>query len=206
MKNILAIVGILVLAVAGFIGYQYWKIQQAVSGPAKEIVSEKIEKDGDLWHASFVSKIDGTPDEVWNAFSQPERSSEMMPDSFKQSKLVSSEGNKKVVDVVAVLEILPPGFKIQNPRIEFTYFPAEKRITSKTIDFQLADITSEYKFEPADGGKATIVRLEQTNKPKTGSIVESLQRGAIRESYINQIRAANKGVAQERAEKAAKAG
>ena len=206
MKNILAIVGVLVLAVAGFIGYQYWKIQQAVSGPAKEIVSEKIEKDGDLWHASFVSKIDGTPDEVWNAFSQPERSSEMMPDSFKQSKLVSSEGNKKVVDVVAVLEILPPGFKIQNPRIEFIYFPAEKRITSKTIDFQLADITSEYKIEPADGGKATVVRLEQQNKPKTASIVESLQKGAIRESYINQIRAANKGIAQERADKAAKAG
>jgi hypothetical protein len=206
MKNILAIVGVLVLAVAGFIGYQYWKIQQAVSGPAKEIVSEKIERDGDVWHASFVSKIDATPDEVWRAFSQPERSSEMMPDSFKQSKLVSSEGNKKVVDVVAVLEILPPGFKIQNPRIEFTYFPAEKRITSKTIDFQLADITSEYKFEPADGGKATIVRVDQLNKPKTGSIVESLQKGAIRESYINQIRAANKGIAQEKAGAPAKAG
>ena len=206
MKNVLAVVAVLVLAVAGFIGYQYWKIQQAVSGPAKEIVSEKIEKDGDLWHASFVSKIDATPDEVYRAFSQPERSSEMMPDSFRQSKLVSSEGNKKVVDVVAVLEILPPGFKVQNPRIEFTYFPNEKRITSKTIDFQLADITSEYKFEPADGGKTTIVRVEQTNKPKTAAIVESLQKGAIRESYINQIRAANKGIAQERAEKAAKAG
>ena len=122
-----------------------------------------------------------------------------MPENFKQSKLVSSEGNKKVVDFVAVLEILPPGFKVQNPRIEITYFPAEKRMTTKTIDFQLADITSEYTIEPADGGKATIVRLEQTNKPKTASIVESLQKGAIRESYITQIRAANKGIAQEKA-------
>lgn len=206
MKNILAIVAVLVLAVAGFVGYQYWKVQRALTGPAKEIVSEKIERDGDTWHASFVSKIDATPDEVWEAFTQPERSSEIMPENFKQSKLVSSEGNKKVVDFIAVLEILPPGFKVQNPRVEITYFPAEKRMTTRTIDFQLADIQSEYKIEPADGGKATIVRLEQTNKPKTASIVESLQKGAIRESYITQIRTANKGIAQEKAARAAKAG
>ena len=205
MKNVLAIVGVVVLAVLGFVGYQYWKIQQAVSGPAKEIVTEKIERDGDIWHASFVSKIDATPDEVWDAFNQPERTAEILPESFKQSKIVSAEGNKKVVDFIAVLEILPPGFKVQNPRVEITYFPNEKRMTTKTIDFQLADITSEYKLEPADGGKSTIVRLEQENKPKTKSIVESLQKGAIRESYINQIRAANKGIAQERAARAAKA-
>ncbi len=206
MKNILAIVAVVVLAVVGFVGWQYWKIQQVLSGPAKEIVSEKIEREGDIWHASFVSKIDATPDEVFEAFNQPERTAEIMPDSFKQSKLVSSEGNKKVVDFIAVLEILPPGFKVQNPRVEITYFPSEKRMTTRTIDFQLADITSEYTIEPADGGKATIVRLEQKNKPKTASIVESLQKGAIRESYINQIRAANKGIAQERAARAAKAG
>jgi len=206
MKNILAIVGVLVLAVAGFVGWQYWKIQQMLSGPAKEIVSEKIEREGDTWHASFVSKLDATPEETWEAFNQPERTSEILPDNFKQSKIVSAEGNKKVIDFIAVLEILPPGFKVQNPRIEITYFPSEKRMTTKTIDFQLADITSEYRLEPADGGKSTIVRLEQTNKPKTASIVESLQKGAIRESYINQIRAANKGIAQEKAARAAKAG
>ena len=199
MKNILAIVGVIVLAVAGFVGWQYMKIQKALTGPAKEIVSESIERTGETWHASFVSKLDGTPDEVFQAFSTPERLSEIMPESFMQSKLVSSEGNKKVVDFVAKIEILPPGFKVQNPRIEFTYFPNEKRITSKTIDFQLADITSEYKFEPADGGKSTVVRLEQQNKPKTASIVESLQKGAIRESYITQVRAATKGLAQEKA-------
>jgi hypothetical protein len=202
MKNILAIVGVAVLAVLGFVGYQYWKIQQALTGPAKEIVSEKIERQGDTWHASFVSKLNYPPDDVYQAFSQPERLSEIMPDNFKQSKLVSSEGNKKVVDFIAVLEILPPGFKIQNPRIEFNYFPNEKRITTKTIDFQLADITSEYKIEPADGGKASVVRLEQQNKPKTAAIVESLQKGAIREAYITQVRAANKGIAEEKAKQA----
>jgi len=206
MKNILAIVGVAVLALIGFVGWQYWKIQQALTGPAKEIVSESIEREGDIWHASFTSKIDATPDEVYQAFSQPERSAEIMPESFPQSKLVSSEGNKKVVDFVARLEILPPGFKVQNPRVEFTYFPNEKRITTRTIDFQLADIESVYTFEPADGGKATIVRLEQKNKPKQASIVESLQKGAIRESYVTQVRGATKGIAEEKARRAAQAG
>jgi hypothetical protein len=202
MKNILAIVGVVVLALAAFIGWQYMKIQRALTGPAKEIVSESIERTGDVWHASFVSKLEGTPDEVYQAFSQPERLSETMPENYPQSKLVSSEGNKKVVDFIAKIDILPPGFKVQNPRIEFTYYPAEKRITTKTIDFQLADITSEYKFEAADGGKSTIVRLEQQNKPKTASIVESLQKGAIRETYITQVRAATKGIATEKAKTA----
>jgi hypothetical protein len=202
MKNVLAIVGVVVLALAAFIGWQYMKIQRALTGPAKEIVSESIERNGDVWHASFVSKIEGTPDEVYQAFSQPERLSETMPENYPQSKLVSSEGNKKVVDFIAKIDILPPGFKVQNPRIEFTYYPAEKRITTKTIDFQLADITSEYKFEAADGGKSTIVRLEQQNKPKTASIVESLQKGAIRETYITQVRAATKGIATEKAKTA----
>jgi hypothetical protein len=206
MKSLLAIVAVVVLAIVGFLGWQYWKVQQALTGPAKEIVSESIEREGDTWHASFVSKIDATPEETYEAFTQPERLSEMMPDSFTQSKLVSTEGNKKVVDFVARLEILPPGFKVQNPRIEFTYFPNEKRITTRTLDFQLADIDSEYRLEPADGGKSTIVRLEQKNKPKQATIVESLQKGAIRESYVNQIRAVNKGIAQDRAQRPAAAG
>lgn len=196
MKTILGLVGVLVLAVVAFVGWQYYRIQQALTGPAKEIVSERIERDGDIWHASFVSKIDDTPDRVFEAFSQPERLSEFSPESYTQSKLISSEGNKRIVDFVTRLDILPPGFKVQNPRIEFLYFPNEKRITTRTIDFQLADITGEYKFEAADGGKATIVRLEQKNKPKTASIVESLQKGAIRESYVTQIRAATKALQQ----------
>jgi hypothetical protein len=92
----------------------------------------------------------------------------MMPDSFKQSKLVSSEGNKKVVDVDRRARDPAPGFKIRT-RASRSPTSREKRITTKTIDFQLADITSEYKFEPADGGKATIVRVEQQNKPKTAA-------------------------------------
>jgi hypothetical protein len=143
-----------------------------------------------------VSKIDATPDEVWRAFSQPERSSEMMPDSFKQSKLVSSEGNKKVVDVVAVLEILPPGFKIQNPA---SRSPTSRREAHHDQDDRLPARRHHLgvQVRARRRRQGDLVRVDQQNKPRP-SIVESLQKGAIRESYINQIRAANKGIAQER--------
>ena len=55
MKTILAIVGVLVLAVAVYIGLEYRKIQQAASGPAREIVTEHLV--GDRLVARLVDTI-----------------------------------------------------------------------------------------------------------------------------------------------------
>jgi ligand-binding SRPBCC domain-containing protein len=165
-----------------------------LSGPAKEIVSESIEKEGDTWKVSFVSTIDAPVDKVWEAFRHPERAHEHVPEAVLKSELVSETGNVKVVDVVGRLEVLPPGFKVQNLRNEYTYYPDEKRFTSRSIDFSLADISSEFKLEPSPDGSGTVVRVTQTNKTKAPMIVESLQKGAIKETYITQIRAVNKAL------------
>lgn len=165
-----------------------------LSGPAKEIVSESIEKEGDTWNVSFVSTIDAPVDRVFEAFSHPERAHEHVPEAVLKSELVSETGNVKVVDVVGRLEVLPPGFKVQNLRNEYTFYPDEKRFTSRSIDFSLADISSEFKFEPTPDGKGTVVRVTQTNKTKAPMIVESLQKGAIKETYITQIRAVNRAL------------
>jgi ribosome-associated toxin RatA of RatAB toxin-antitoxin module len=163
-------------------------------GTSKEIASESMEKTGDTWHVKFQTKIDAPPDKVFEAFSQPERSHEFAPDNVMKSELVSQNGNTKVVDIVGKLDVLPPGFKVQDLRTEFTLYPDQKRITSKSIDFKLADIASEYKFEPADGGKATMVTFTQTSKDKGGLPVESLQKGALKETYVRQIQMVNKAL------------
>jgi hypothetical protein len=119
---------------------------------------------------------------------------EYAPDNVLKSELVKSEGNSKTIDLVARLDILPPGFKVQNIRYEWTFFPAEKRITSKSIDFKLADFNNEYKFEPSPDGKGTILKFNQTSKDKAPMLVESLQKGALRETYLIQVRAANKAL------------
>jgi hypothetical protein len=160
-----------------------------LSGPSKEIVSESIEKDADTWKVAFVSTIDAPVDKVYEAFRHPEQAHDHMPDNVLKSELVSENGNTKVVDVIGRLDVLPPGFKVQNLRNEYTFYPEEKRFTSRSIDFSLADINSEFKLEATPDGKGTVVRMTQTNKTKAPMIVESLQKGAIKETYITQIRA-----------------
>jgi hypothetical protein len=165
--------------------------------PTKEIMSQSMEKTGDTWHVTFKSKIDAPPDKVFEALSQPERAHEFAPDYVLKSELVSQDGNKKVVDFVGKLDVLPPGFKVQNLRNEWTLHPDSKTIDSKSIDFKLADITSEYKLEPTDDGKATIVTFTQTSKDKGGLPVESLQKGALRETYVRQVQIVNKALGLE---------
>jgi len=194
MKTILAIVVALVLAVGAYFYLQYRKIQEAATGPAREIVSESMAKTGDTWHVSFTSKIDAPVDKVYEVFSHPERVHEFAPDNVLKSELVKEDGNNKVIDIVGHLDILPPGFKVQNIRYEWTFFPAEHRMTSRSIDFKLADFNSEYRFAPSPDGKATILTFNQTSKDKAPMLVESLQKGALRETYLTQVRAANRAL------------
>ena len=164
-----------------------------LSGPAKEIVSENIEREGDTWHVDFVSTFAAPVDAVYEAYTQPERGAALDPERVLKAEVVSEDGNTKVVDIVGRLEILPPGFKVQSLRNEYTFYPDEKRITSRTIDFNLADIESEYRFESTPEGN-TVLRFSQTSKDKAPLIVESLQKGALRETYITQVRIVNKAL------------
>ena len=190
MKAILALVVALVLAIGAYFFWEYRAIQEAANGPAKEIVSESITRSGDTWNVSFVSKFDAPVDKVYAAMSDPENGHDRVPLNILKSELVKQDGNTKLVDVVLKTDILPPGFKVQNVRLEYTFFPTEHRFTSRSIDFKLADLDSEYKFEPTPDGKGTLLRFKQTSKDKAPMLVESLQKGALRETYITQVRAA----------------
>jgi hypothetical protein len=194
MKAILALVAVLVLAVVGYVGWYYYRIQQAISGPAKELISESITKTGDTWHVNFVTKFDAPLDKVYDAFTHPERVQQYAPENVMKSEVLKDEGNTKVIDLVAKLDILPPGFKIQNLRVEYTAFPDEKRITTRTIDFKLADINSDLRFEGTPDGKGTLLRFTQTSKDKSPQLVESLQKGALREQYLITVRAVNRSL------------
>ena len=193
MKAILAIVAVLVLAVLGYVFVQYRTIQQAAACPAKEIASSNMSKSGDTWHIAFTSKFDAPLDKVFDAFQHPERAVEFAPENVMKSEVVKDEGNTKTIDVVGKLDILPPGFKVQNLRTQYTVFPDQHRITSKSIDFKLADIDSEYKFEPTADGK-TLLKFNQTSKQKQQMLVEALQKGALCETYATQVRAVNRAL------------
>src|SRR5438105_11235607 len=151
MKAILAVVGIVVLVALVYVFVKYRAIQQAATGPAKEIVSESMEKTGDTWRVRFVSKFDAPLDKVFDAFQHPERVKEFAPENVMKAEIVegSESGNTKRVEVIGKLDILPPGLKVQDLVTEYTVDPDEHRITSHTIDSKLADIQSESQITPA---------------------------------------------------------
>jgi len=195
MKAILAVVGLVVLVALAYVFVKYRQIQQAATGAAKEIVSESMEKTGDTWHVKFVSRFDAPLDKVFDAFQHPERVKEFAPENVMKSEIVegSESGNTKRVEVIGTLDILPPGFKVQDLVTEYTVYPEEHRITSRTIDFKLADIDSDYRFTSTSDGK-TLLTFTQSSKQKQQALVEALQKGAIRETYITQVRAVNRAL------------
>ncbi len=194
MKAIVGIILALVIAIGAWVGWRYYLIQQAATGPAKEIVSESITRTGGTWHVSFVSKFDAPVDKVWDAFTHPERIKEYAPENVLKVELMKDDGNNKTVEIVGKSDVLPPGFKVQDIVTEYTLIPEEHRITTRTVDFKLADITAEYRFEPPPDGKGTLLKFTETSKDKAPLIVESLQKGALREQYIVQVRAANRAL------------
>jgi hypothetical protein len=164
------------------------------AGTIKEITTESIKKGGDTWTVKITSRIDAPVDKVFEAWTQPERAKDLAPDNVLKSELVSQDGNTKVVDIVGRLDVLPPGFKVQNLRNEWKFFPDEKRITSRSVDFKMADLSSEYVFKAAPDGKGTIVEFTQTSKDKSPMLVDSLQEGALRETYVRQVQMVNKAL------------
>jgi hypothetical protein len=169
--------------------------------PAKEIATSSLVKTGDTWDGVFTSKIEAPIDKVMEAASHPEKGHDLVPDSILKSEIVSESGNTKTMDVVIKLEILPPGFKIQNVRNEYTYYPQEKRFTTKSIDFKLADITGDYRFEPS--GDGTLLKYTQKSKDKGGIALESLQKGAQCETFAIQVRVLRRALGLDKASEAA---
>lgn len=190
----IALIGLSLAFVASLAGCGGCAKEEAFT-PTRELLSESIVREGDTWKLHFTSRIDAPVDrvfETWTAI--PERSRELAPEYFLKSEIVRQEGNTKVVDVVGKSDVLPPGFKVQDLRLEYTAFPDQKRIAGRTVDFKLADWTMEYTFAPSDDGRATIVTFKQTSKDKAPLIVESLQKSALRETYVRQVQLVNKAL------------
>jgi len=189
------VLGVLALVANGCGG----KIDASCS-PAKEIATSSVVKTGDTWHATMTSTIAAPIDKVIEAASHPEKGHDLVPENIMKSEIVGETGNQKTVDIVARLDILPPGFKVQNIKTEYTYYPQEKRFTTKSIDFKLADITSEYKFAPSGDGQGTLLTYTQQSKDKAPLIVESLQKGALCETFAIQVKVMRRALGLEKAE------
>jgi ribosome-associated toxin RatA of RatAB toxin-antitoxin module len=186
-------IGLILLVVVGYFGWQYAQLQSEASkwdGPIADIDSEKVEKEGAVMRMDFTSRIDAPTKQVFNAMTAPERGQELSS-VVKAAKLLESEGNRKVVRMeVELLGML------QEMTAEFTFFPQDNRITMKTIDNPMADLEGEYRFSPSPDGKQTVLHYTATSTDKFSlPIPEATQKSAAREMFVSTVRALKKGLA-----------
>ena len=193
MKALLQVVVVAVVLAVAFFGYQYWKLKSLASqyANAKEIAKESIENDGPKWKIHMESVLAQPIDKVWKALQQPERSHEFM-DSFKKSELKSSEGNKKVVEFQLQVLTLPP----QTFLSELTFDEPSHTVTVKTLSGP-QDLNATYRLKAIDAAKTLLVYDATAVNRVSLPLPMSVQKGAIREIYVNQIRAIEKGIASE---------
>lgn len=150
---------------------------------------EVLDKQGDTFTIRLSKKVAEPIDKVWRAFQTPERL-EKYSEQYQQTKLVKSEGDVKVVDY----RISTLG-QVQAFTMELTAQPADHSVKLKTLESSIADIVGEYKLEPADGGKATIVTYKATQKDKVNIPAPvSVQKTAIKEAFDNLVAGLEKGM------------
>ena len=185
----------LVLCVVGLTAGGWWYLRlrsaaQQWEGSVAEILSEKLEKDTDTMEIEFTSRVDAPVASVFRAFTEPERSQEFS-ESVRYAKLLNNEGNRKTVEFEMVILGQP-----QRLTLEFTFIPEENRVAIKTVESQFSDLIGQYLFTPSPDGAKTLISYTGTAKDKAKLPVPlSLQKSALRETFVSTIRALKKGLA-----------
>ena len=186
-------IGVLVLLGLGvWAGLSFQRMRTASlqwEGPVAEILSEKLDKQADTMTMEFTSRLDAPLADIWQAFSEPERSAEFS-ETIRVSRLLQAQGNSKLI----LFEMLMLG-QPQRLSMQFTFLPGENRVRIRSVESQLSDIQGEYRFTPSPDGTTTLLTYTGTLKDKVSLPVPlALQKNAARESFVSTVRALQKGV------------
>jgi carbon monoxide dehydrogenase subunit G len=201
MKGVIAAIALIVLLVVGYLGFKYVQLQREAAkyANAKEVAEESIEKDGPKWTIHMKSVLAQPIDKVWKALHQPERSHEFI-EAFKKSELKKEEGNTKTVEFQVQVLTLP----LQTFIVQLTFDDASHTMTAKALAGP-QDQNATYQLKSLDPNK-TLLTYDATATDKISvPLPLSVQKGAVRELFVNQVRAIEKGIAAEDAKNKAAA-
>jgi len=195
MKIILAASAVVIVLAVAILGYKYWQLQELAAkyGNAKEVAEESIEKDGTKWTIHMESVLAQPIDKVWKALHQPERSHEFI-EAFKKSELKKEEGDTKTVEFQVQVLTLP----LQSFVVQLTFDDANHTMTAKTLSGP-QDQSATYRLSSLDADKTLLVYDATATEKISVPLPLSIQKGAVRELFVNQIRAIEQGIAQDEA-------
>jgi hypothetical protein len=151
--------------------------------PENVLLEEKAETapDGHV-EMRFVSLLNVPPDDLFRAFSDVERHAEFI-EGVSESKLVSQDGRKKVIDITNRVLGRP-----NKARIEWTIDEGDMKMSFDTVDAEYTDNSAEYIIEGSpDGKRAKIITIYQL-RDKGGHPfpLHSLKVG-IRDGYVAAV-------------------
>jgi hypothetical protein len=158
-------------------------------GPIEEIAAADIKKDGKVFTIHMESRIDAPPDKVWEAMKHPEMLSKNS-EQYKKSDLLKDEGNHKELELhVMALD------NLQQLTVAMDFDDAAKKLKIKTLTTTIADIDGTYTLVPSPDGTKTLYVYDAKQTDKVAlPISEDVQRSAIKESFVNQVRAIKKQI------------
>ena len=153
-------------------------------GDIKEIAFSELNKDGKVFTIELHSRIDAPADKIWESMKNPGRLAETS-EQYKKSEVLVDEGNRKEVEV----HMLALG-NLQMLKLEMIYDDATKVMHLKTLESAMVDIDATYSLEPSPDGSKTmyVYKAKQTDKIQL-PIGTGVQESAIKESFVNQVRA-----------------
>ena len=158
-------------------------------GPVAEILSERLDKRAGTMTMEFTSRLDAPLADIWQAFSEPERSAEFSK-TIRVSRLLQAQDNRKLILFEMVMLGQP-----QRLSMQFTFLPGENRVRIQSVESQLSDIQGEYRFTSSPDGTKTLLTYTGTLKDKVSlPIPLALQKNAARESFVSTVRALKQGV------------
>lgn len=195
MKGILMAVAAIIVLLLAFLGYKYWELRQQAAkyANAKEVAVESIEKDGTKWTIHMESVLAQPIDKVWKALRQPERSHEFI-DAFKKSELKKEEGNSKTVEFQVQVLTLPP----QTFVVQLTFDDASHTMKAEALSGP-QEQSATYRVSALDADRTLLVYDATATDKISMPLPLSLQKSVVRELFVHQVRAIEKGIAQDEA-------
>ncbi|MBI5505737.1 MAG: SRPBCC family protein [Deltaproteobacteria bacterium] len=184
------------VALGGVVGCDtisgYFRARSAAvkwEGKIDDIAFANLPKDGKVFTIEMHSRIDAPVDKVWEEMKHPEKLSSNS-EQYKKSEIIKDEGNVKEMELhVLTLD------NLQTLTVRMEFDDATKTLKIKTLTSSMADIDGSYHLEASPDGQKTayIYKAIQTDKVNL-PISEDVQRSAIKESFVNQVRAIKKGL------------
>jgi ribosome-associated toxin RatA of RatAB toxin-antitoxin module len=130
----------------------------------------------------FVSLVNAPADPLFLAFSDVEHHAEFVT-GVSESRLVSSSGNKKVIDITNQVLGRP-----NRATIEWTIEPQQRKLSFKTIEALYTDNSAEYVIDPSpDGTRSRVTTIYYLRDKGGHPFPLHLIRMAIRDGYVAAV-------------------